>query len=279
MKDSGFKLNGFSDADHAGCQDTFKSTFGETQFLCEKLLRSYGFYFNKVPIYCDSKSVIAISCNPVQHFRTKHIVVRCHFIKEHAENGTIELYVVKTDYQLADIFTKSLLVKRFNYLVHRLEDIKVLKVKIQMKEIAIKELRRKLEVAQKEKDGIQLTVDKLENASKGLNNLIECQIVDNCKKGLGYKNYNAVSPPYTRNFMPPKPDLSYTSLDEFANKPIAENTKSSKEESKAVRKNNDALIIKEWVSDDEENNVTQPNIVKKTVQPNIVKKEFVRPRQ
>nr|GFB09693.1 hypothetical protein [Tanacetum cinerariifolium] len=148
-----------------------------------------------------------------------------------------------------------------------------------MKEIAIKELRRKLEVAQKEKDGIQLTVDKLENASKGLNNLIKCQIVDNCKKGLGYKNYNAVSPPYTRNFMPPKPDLSYTSLDEFANKPIAENTKSSKEESKAVRKNNDAPIIKEWVSDDEENNVTQPNIVKKTVQPNIVKKEFVRPRQ
>nr|GEU75055.1 reverse transcriptase domain-containing protein [Tanacetum cinerariifolium] len=138
-----------------------------------------------------------------------------------------------------------------------LEDIKVLKVEIQMKDIAIKELRRKLEVAQKEKDSIQLTVDKLKNASKGLNKLIECQIVDNSKKGLGYENYNVVSPPYIRKFMPSKPDLSFTGLDEFANKPEVENKhiKSSEEETKAVRKNVDALIIKEWVSDDEEENI------------------------
>nr|GEV29879.1 hypothetical protein [Tanacetum cinerariifolium] len=122
------------------------------------------------------------------------------------------------------------------------EDIKVLKVEIQMKEIAIKELRRKLEIAQKEKDGIQLTVDKLKNASKGLNKLIECQIVDNCKQGLRYESYNTVLPPYTGNFMPLKPDLSYTGLDEFDVKPVVEN-KSSEEETKAVRKNTDALII------------------------------------
>nr|GEW05428.1 hypothetical protein [Tanacetum cinerariifolium] len=128
-----------------------------------------------------------------------------------------------------------------------LEDIKVLKAEIQMKEIAITELRRKLEIAQKEKDGIQLTIYKLGNASKGLNKLIECQIVDNCKKGLGYENYNAVSPPYTGNFMPSKPDLSFTSFDEFANKPAGENSnaKSSEKETKTVRKNNDALIIEE----------------------------------
>nr|GEX55439.1 hypothetical protein [Tanacetum cinerariifolium] len=87
-----------------------------------------------------------------------------------------------------------------------LEDIKVLKVEIQMKKIAIKEFRRKLEVAQKEKDGIQLTVEKLENVSKNINKLIDCQIVDNCKKGLGYESYNAVPPPYTGNFMPLKPN-------------------------------------------------------------------------
>nr|GEY87676.1 retrovirus-related Pol polyprotein from transposon TNT 1-94 [Tanacetum cinerariifolium] len=63
---------------------------------------------------------IAISCNPVQHSRTKHIDVRYHFIKEHMEKGTIELYFVKTDYQLADIFTKALPADRFNYLVLRL---------------------------------------------------------------------------------------------------------------------------------------------------------------
>nr|GFB35758.1 copia protein [Tanacetum cinerariifolium] len=119
-KDSGFELTGFSNADYAGCKDTFKSTVGGAQFLGEKLLTDYGFHFNKISIYCDSKSARAISCNLVQHSRTKHIAVRYHFIKEHVEKGTIELYFVKTDYQLADIFTKALSTDRFNYLVRRL---------------------------------------------------------------------------------------------------------------------------------------------------------------
>nr|GEX88370.1 retrovirus-related Pol polyprotein from transposon TNT 1-94 [Tanacetum cinerariifolium] len=123
-KDSGFELTGFLDADYAGCKDTFKSTSGGAQFLGEKLLTDYGFHFNKIPIYCDLKLAIAISCNPVQHSRTKHIVVRYHFIKEHVENGTIELYLVKTDYQLADIFTKALPTDRFNYLVRHLDTFK-----------------------------------------------------------------------------------------------------------------------------------------------------------
>nr|GEY88767.1 retrovirus-related Pol polyprotein from transposon TNT 1-94 [Tanacetum cinerariifolium] len=84
-------------------------------------LTDYGFHVNRIPIYCDSKSAIAISSNPVQHSRTKHIAVRYHFIKEHVEKGTIELYFVKTDYQVADLFTKALPTDRFNYLVRRLE--------------------------------------------------------------------------------------------------------------------------------------------------------------
>nr|GEZ83644.1 retrovirus-related Pol polyprotein from transposon TNT 1-94 [Tanacetum cinerariifolium] len=108
--DSGFELTEFLDADYAGCKETFKSTSGGAQFLDEKL----------IPIYYDSKSAIAISCNPVQHSRTKHIAVRYHFIKEHVENDTIELYFVRTDYQLADLFTKALLADRFNYMVRRL---------------------------------------------------------------------------------------------------------------------------------------------------------------
>nr|GEY55065.1 hypothetical protein [Tanacetum cinerariifolium] len=120
MKESGFELTGFSNADYAICKDTFKSTFGGAQFLGEKLLMDYGDHFNKIPIYCDSKSAIAISYNPVQHSRTKHIAVSYHFIKEHVEKGTIELYFIKTDYQLVDLFTKALPVDRFNYLVRRL---------------------------------------------------------------------------------------------------------------------------------------------------------------
>ncbi|GJR68330.1 retrovirus-related pol polyprotein from transposon TNT 1-94 [Tanacetum coccineum] len=155
-KDSGFELTAFSDADHAGCLDTRKSTSGGIQFLGDKLvswmskkqnctamssaeaeyvalsascaqvmwmrtqLQDYGFNYNKIPLYCDSQSAIAISCNPVQHSRTKHIHTRYHFIKEQVENGIIELYFVRTEYQLADMFTKALPEDRFKYLVRRI---------------------------------------------------------------------------------------------------------------------------------------------------------------
>ncbi|GJU56179.1 hypothetical protein Tco_1229893 [Tanacetum coccineum] len=132
-KDSGFKLTAFSDADHAGCLDTRKSTYEGIQFLeaeyvalsasCAQVmwirtqLKDYGFNYNKIPLYCDSQSAIAISCNPVQHSRTKHIHTRYHFIKEQVKNGIIELFFVRTEYQLADMFTKALPEDRFQYLV------------------------------------------------------------------------------------------------------------------------------------------------------------------
>ncbi|GJS78690.1 ribonuclease H-like domain-containing protein [Tanacetum coccineum] len=99
-----------------------------------------------------------------------------------------------------------------------------------------------------------LRINKFENASKSLNKLKECQINDNCKKGLGYEKYNAVPPPYTGNFMPPTPDLSLTGLDKFVNKPIVENRKSDEEVSKVVRKSDDSPIIEDWVSVSEEEN-------------------------
>ncbi|KAI3729427.1 hypothetical protein L6452_18085 [Arctium lappa] len=126
-KDTSFELIAYTDANHAGCMLDRKSTSGHVQFLGDKLvlwmrtqLRDYGFHFNKIPIYCDSKSAIAILANPVQHTKTKHIDVRYHFIKDHVEKGTIELFFVKTDYQLADLFTKPLDEKRFNFLISKL---------------------------------------------------------------------------------------------------------------------------------------------------------------
>ncbi|KAJ9542492.1 hypothetical protein OSB04_028998 [Centaurea solstitialis] len=155
-KESGFELVAFSDADHGGCQLDRKSTLGHVQFLGDKLvswgskkqhcvstsmaeaeyvavasccsqvlwmrtqLRDYGYSFNHIPIYYDSKSAIAITCNTVQHTRTKHIDIRYHFIKDHVERGTIELYFVNTEYQLADLFTKPLDEKLFNFLISKL---------------------------------------------------------------------------------------------------------------------------------------------------------------
>ncbi|GJZ75303.1 hypothetical protein Tco_0639768 [Tanacetum coccineum] len=89
------------------------------------------------------------------------------------------------------------------------------------------------------------------------------------KIGLGY---NAVPPPYTRNFMPPKLDLSFSSLEEFVNepivsehtvkKPVAETSEAKTSEAKAsadkpkvVKKNNGAQIIEDWVSDSKEDDV------------------------
>nr|GFC40115.1 ribonuclease H [Tanacetum cinerariifolium] len=77
-------------------------------------------HFDKIPMHCDSKAAIAISCNPVQHSRTKHIDVRYHFIKEKVKNGIVELFFVGTEYQLAYLFTKALPEERFKYLVRRL---------------------------------------------------------------------------------------------------------------------------------------------------------------
>nr|GFB02169.1 ribonuclease H-like domain-containing protein [Tanacetum cinerariifolium] len=108
----------FADADHAGCQDTRRSTSGSVQFLGERLiswsskrqksaaissteaeyialsgccaqilwmrsqLSDYVLAFNKIPMYCDNKSAIALCCNNVQHSWSKHIDIRYHFIKE-----------------------------------------------------------------------------------------------------------------------------------------------------------------------------------------------------
>ncbi|GJS59584.1 hypothetical protein Tco_0654368 [Tanacetum coccineum] len=128
-KDTGMSLPAYSDADHAGCQDTRQSTSGSAQFLGDKLvswlsnksqLTDYGLKFNKISLYCDNKSAISLCCNNVQHSRSKHIDVRYHFIKEQVENGVVELYFVRTEYQLADIFTKALPRERFNFLVKKL---------------------------------------------------------------------------------------------------------------------------------------------------------------
>ncbi|GKC89395.1 ribonuclease H-like domain-containing protein [Tanacetum coccineum] len=107
----------------------------------------------------------------------------------------------------------------------------------------------------------QLTVENFENSSNSLSKQIDYQIVDKCKTSLGY---NAVPPPYTGNFMPLKPDLSFSGLEEFVNEPIVSEpttkkpvvetseAKISADKPEAVRKNNGAPTIEDWVSDSEE---------------------------
>ncbi|GJZ66090.1 retrovirus-related pol polyprotein from transposon TNT 1-94 [Tanacetum coccineum] len=124
-KDCSIALTTYTDDDHAGYQDTRRITSGSMQLLGERLMRSQltdnGLGFNKIPMYCDNKSAIALFCNNIQHSRSKHIDIRSHFIKEHVENGVVELYFVNTEYQLADIFTKALGRERSKFLINKLE--------------------------------------------------------------------------------------------------------------------------------------------------------------
>nr|GEX35613.1 hypothetical protein [Tanacetum cinerariifolium] len=92
---------------HAGCQDTQHSTSSSMQFLGDRLVRWSS----------KRQKSTAISSTEA---KSKHIDIRYHFIKEHVENRVIELYFVNTEYQLADIFTKSLSRERIEFLMNKL---------------------------------------------------------------------------------------------------------------------------------------------------------------
>ncbi|GKA76240.1 retrovirus-related pol polyprotein from transposon TNT 1-94 [Tanacetum coccineum] len=95
--------------------DTRRSTSGSAQFLGDKLVswsskkqKSIAISSTEAEYIVLSGCAIALCCNNVQQSRAKHIDVRHHFIKEQVENRIVELYFVRTEYQLADIFTKPL---------------------------------------------------------------------------------------------------------------------------------------------------------------------------
>ncbi|GJU29993.1 hypothetical protein Tco_1173582 [Tanacetum coccineum] len=155
----GFDLKGYSDSDYVGCNMDRKSTSGACQLLGGKLvcwsakkqqsvamssaeaeyvaaagccanilwmksqLTDYDIIYEKVPIFCDNTSAIAISNNPVLHSRTKHIDIRYHFIRDHILKGDIELHFIPTQYQLVDIFTKPLDEPTFKRLIVELDQI------------------------------------------------------------------------------------------------------------------------------------------------------------
>jgi hypothetical protein len=86
----------------------------------KQALRDYGYKLTKVPLLCDNESAIRVADNPVEHSRTKHIVIRYQFMRDHQQRGDIEIAYVSTKEQLADIFTKPLDEKTFTKLRHEL---------------------------------------------------------------------------------------------------------------------------------------------------------------
>jgi hypothetical protein len=148
-KGARFELVGYSDSDYAGCKVDRKSTSGGCHLLGRSLvswsskkqnsvalstaeaeyiaagaccaqilymkqtLLDYGVVLGKVPLLCDNESAVKLANNPVQHSRTKHIDIRHHFLRDHVAKNDISLEGVRTEDQLADIFTKPLDEVRF----------------------------------------------------------------------------------------------------------------------------------------------------------------------
>nr|GFC47441.1 copia protein [Tanacetum cinerariifolium] len=112
LKDTAMALTVYADADHAGCQDIRRSTFGSAQFLGDKLVSWSSKKQKSTAISTTEAEYIAMS---------KHIDIHHHFIREQVEKGVVELYFVTTDYQLADTFTKALPRQRFEFILSHLE--------------------------------------------------------------------------------------------------------------------------------------------------------------
>ncbi|GJX71758.1 hypothetical protein Tco_0308929 [Tanacetum coccineum] len=137
-KDSFFTLTAFADAEHVRktrytCSTSgSNTTFGDRLVSCptkrQKSASISSTELNKIAMSCCVAQVLWMRHTyrlwligfPIKFPRSKHIDIRFHFIKEHVENGVIELYFINTEYQLADIFTKALGRERIKFLVNKL---------------------------------------------------------------------------------------------------------------------------------------------------------------
>ncbi|GJX61894.1 hypothetical protein Tco_0294794 [Tanacetum coccineum] len=126
----------------------------------------------------------------------------------------------------------------------------VLKREVGIKQYEINTLKTEFEKLKQEKDAIDFKIEKFDKASKDLDQLLESQITDKSKNGLGY---SAVPPPHPLIYnRPNKLDLSYS-----------------------TKKNFDAPLIEEWVSDNEDEIESPVVVKKKTDFPTAAKIEFV----
>ncbi|GJY06050.1 putative ribonuclease H-like domain-containing protein [Tanacetum coccineum] len=260
LKDTGMSLTAYADADHAGCQDTRRSTSGSTQFLGDKLV---SWSSKKQKSTAISNSSVPrqqkFNCSMLQQRSTlKSKVHRCTLplyngAGEEWNSGTV-LYLdrISTGCHLYQTLAKrkiQFLDQEARCEKHVSENAKTsnrgrgqvkMVTRVKLKRNALIENKKNLEKAEKERDELKLTLEKFQNSSKSLNNLLESQVVDKFKTGLGYnaasstaaspavesfvntsemlenqehnksksdKGYHAVPPPFTMNFIPFKPDL------------------------------------------------------------------------
>ncbi|GJS93422.1 hypothetical protein Tco_0800390 [Tanacetum coccineum] len=225
-------------------------------------------------------------------------------LKEHYDNLVINYrksHINVASYQVAlESVEERLEVYRKNETIYE-ENIKSLNIDVKLRDKVLVQHRQRFETTKKERDKLKLKLEKFQNSSKNLNNLLDSQVSANNKSGLGFDNqvgnknqyveekvsqddeknksgegYHVVPPPFTRNFMPPKPDLVLDDTNEYvftksatSVPAVVPKVEASKEKHVSVRKDISAPINEELVSYGK----------KKTIFPTVSKIEFVRPKQ
>nr|GEW35119.1 hypothetical protein [Tanacetum cinerariifolium] len=148
------------------------------------------------------------------------------------------------------------------------ENIKLLNIEVQLRDTALATLRQKLETTEKERDYLNMKLEKFQTSSKRLTDLLASQTSK--KAGLGCPpsnlydrfvpsdGYHAVPPPVSGTFMPPKPDLVFHTPPCDENEHLAFNVQLSPTKPKQdLSSRPSAPIIDDWVSDFEEDNMPQ----------------------
>ncbi|GJX80275.1 hypothetical protein Tco_0328424 [Tanacetum coccineum] len=82
----------------------------------KQALVDYDIKLGDIPILCNNKGAIDLSKNPVLHFRTKHIEIRHHFLRDNVQKGNISIEKVSSEDNITDILTKPLKREPFNLL-------------------------------------------------------------------------------------------------------------------------------------------------------------------
>ncbi|GJY97218.1 putative ribonuclease H-like domain-containing protein [Tanacetum coccineum] len=179
------------------------------------------------------------------------------------------------------------------------EDINILKLDIKLRDNSLTKLRKKFKKAEKERDDLKITLEKFENSSKNLSKLLDSQVSDKFKTSVGYdsqvfdsqvfdsqvndkyktdEGYHAVPPPYTGNFMPSKPDLVLADKNEYVFSESVTSVPavatSEAKISKSKPKSVSEPLIKDWISDSENENETEFKARQR--KPSNAKVEFVK---
>nr|GEX33846.1 hypothetical protein [Tanacetum cinerariifolium] len=238
--------------------------------------------FDKIKVKCynyHKRGHFTRECRVSRENRNKELV------KRNAEDGPANFALMaytssgssSSSSSLSSDYEARLVVYKKNEEIFE-ENIKILKLDIHLINNALKELRKKLEKAEKERDEIKITLEKFENSSKTLNKMFNSQVNDKNKTGV---RYHAVPPPYTGNFMPPKSDLILADVDEYVvsesvtSVPVVATNEAKTSESKP--KSVSEPLTEVWVSDSEDENETETKY--KQRKPSFATVEFVKPNE